>query len=85
MQHNDHHLRLAKVLQVAGPCRSHRQHEVDKICQSEERLALGSRAEAAQDRLLEFVESCKRMPKAAVAADDRVDQGSFWRKRRRPL
>ena len=30
-----------------------------------------------------FSESSKRMPKAAAAADDRVDQGSLWRKRRR--
>ena len=36
-------------------------------------------------RFIAFIESSKRMPKAAVAADDRVDQGSFWRKRRRPL
>ena len=35
--------------------------------------------------IIAFIESSKRMPKAAVAADDRVDQGSFWRKRRRPL
>ena len=27
-----------------------------------------------------FGESSKRMPKAAAAADDRVDQGSLWRK-----
>ena len=32
-----------------------------------------------------FGESSKRMPKAAAAADDRVDQGSLWRMRRRPL
>ena len=32
-----------------------------------------------------FSESSKRMQKAAAAADDRVDQGSLWRMRRRPL
>ena len=32
-------------------------------------------------RLIAFSESSKRMPKAAAAADDRVGQGSFWRKR----
>ena len=32
-----------------------------------------------------FSESSKRMPKAAAAADDRVDQGSLWRKQLRNL
>ena len=36
-------------------------------------------------RFIAFIESSKRMPKAAAAADDRVDQGSLWRMRHRPL
>ena len=35
--------------------------------------------------IIAFIESSKRMPKAAAAADDRVDQGSLWRMRHRPL
>ena len=32
-----------------------------------------------------FSAGSERMPKAAAAADDRVDQGSLWRMRHRPL
>ena len=34
-------------------------------------------------RFIALSESSKRMPKAAAAADDRVDQGSLWRMRHR--
>ena len=38
-----------------------------------------------EHKFIAFSESSKRMQKAAAAADDRVDQGSLWRMRRRPL
>ena len=39
----------------------------------------------AEHRFIAFSAGSKRMHKAAAAADDRVDQGSLGRKRRRPL
>ena len=36
----------------------------------------------AEQKLIAFSASSERMQKEAAAADDRVDQGSLWRKRR---